>query len=547
MDNLSETIKTIERMDEHGAIKNILTSLTVHNMRRFQPETTINFAFPLTVLVGKNGSGKTTIMKLIQALSNYNNPEEIFFETVIANGGMKDAAFSYQFEDSELVCKRTAINKWNIEGQAPKVLRIVYLNPKILIGAFEKSFLYDDIGKNPKKEQKVDYVIRQSKKFLQNKQKESGKKKEWALNPDTVKMVNEVLQLNLTEIRIVKHKYFSGTWATNVFFADGIEYSEYNAGSGEFLVSLMLDQISRLPENTLLLLDEPEVSLHSGAQKRFMQCLASAIKKKKLQVVMTMHSASIVENLPPKAIVGLSRINNLVSAEGNLSYQYAFTEIEETVAKKHIIVEDVMAKSILEGIIQEESLSEFLLVDYFPGGADNLKTHTIFTYAKTHVDNRVVVFDGDQRPDTGIPDFSTVLEKDKSLEYYKGIFKEIVDVKPDSIAWGVDANKKSGRKNEEQEKQLLIDYLEFYRNNVKYLPAMIPEDLIIDLEKLQAICDDLPHFEENTDSKAKLKAVADATGYDYSVLVSILITAFVKKKNENYQYIVALLRAIVEV
>lgn len=546
MDNLSETIQTIEKMNEHGAIKNTLTSLTVHTMRRFQPETTINFVFPLTVLVGKNGSGKTTIMKLIQALANYRNPEEIFFETVIDNGGMKDAAFSYQFDDNKVVCKRTAINKWNIEGQFPNGLRIVYLNPKTLIGAFEKSFLYDDIGKNPKKEKKVDYVIRQSRKFLQNKQKESGKKKEWTLNPDTVKMVNEVLQLKLTEIRIVKHKYFSGTWATNVFFCDDIEYSEYNAGSGEFLVTLMLDQISRLDENTLLLLDEPEVSLHPGAQKRFMQCLISAIKKKKLQVIMTTHSACIVENLPPKAIVGMSRTDNLISVEGNLSYQYAFTEIEETVAKKHIIVEDVMAKSIIDGIIEEETLTEFLLVGYFPGGADNLKTHTIFTYAKTQVDNRVVVFDGDQRPSTDIPDFSAVLEKDKSLQYYKDVFREIVGVKPDSIVWGVDANKKSGRKNEEQEKQLLIDYLEFFRKNVKFLPTLIPEDLIFDLKKLKAICGDLPQFEENADSKAKLKAIADASGYDYNVLISFLTTAFVKKKNDNYQNIATLLRAVVE-
>ncbi len=546
MDNLSETIQTIEKMNEHGAIKNTLTSLTVHTMRRFQPETTINFVFPLTVLVGKNGSGKTTIMKLIQALANYRNPEEIFFETVIDNGGMKDAAFSYQFDDNKVVCKRTAINKWNIEGQVPNGLRIVYLNPKTLIGAFEKSFLYDDIGKNPKKEKKVDYVIRQSRKFLQNKQKESGKKKEWTLNPDTVKMVNEVLQLKLTEIRIVKHKYFSGTWATNVFFCDDIGYSEYNAGSGEFLVTLMLDQISRLDENTLLLLDEPEVSLHPGAQKRFMQCLISAIKKKKLQVIMTTHSACIVENLPPKAIVGMSRTDNLISVEGNLSYQYAFTEIEETVAKKHIIVEDVMAKSIIDGIIEEETLTEFLLVGYFPGGADNLKTHTIFTYAKTQVDNRVVVFDGDQRPSTDIPDFSAVLEKDKSLQYYKDVFREIVGVKPDSIVWGVDANKKSGRKNEEQEKQLLIDYLEFFRKNVKFLPTLIPEDLIFDLKKLKAICGDLPQFEENADSKAKLKAIADASGYDYNVLISFLTTAFVKKKNDNYQNIATLLRAVVE-
>ena len=50
------------------------------------------------------------------------------------------------------------------------------LESKTLIGAFEKSFLYDDIGKNPKQARKVDYVIRQSRKVLQNKQKSLARK-----------------------------------------------------------------------------------------------------------------------------------------------------------------------------------------------------------------------------------------------------------------------------------------------------------------------------------------------------------------------------------
>ena len=225
-------------------------------------------------------------------------------------------------------------------------------------------------------------------------------------------------------------------------------------------------------------MDEPEVSLHPGAQKRFMQCLLSIIKKKKLQVIMTTHSASIVENLPPKAIVCLRRFNDQTIAEGNLNFQYAFTEIEEGITKKHIIVEDLMAKCIIEGIISAESLGEHIQVDYFPGGADNLKIHTIFTYAKTHITNRFIIFDGDQKPFTEMPDFSEVLEKDKTLTYYKDVFRKIVGVNADSIAWGMDANRKSGRKNEDQEKLLLVEYLEFYRNNVRFLPKMIPEDLI---------------------------------------------------------------------
>lgn len=202
MDNISETIQTIEKMLEHHAIKNSLTSLTVHSFRRFEPETTIDFLFPLTVLVGKNGSGKTTIMKMIQTLVNCSSPEEIFFETAIDDGGMENASFSYHFFESEVDCKHVGVNKWNIQGQIPRTLKIIYLNPKTLIGAFEKSFLYDDIGKNPKQAKKVDYVIRQSRKVLQNKQKESGKKKERLLSAETVKLSLTVIKSLLRKYRI---------------------------------------------------------------------------------------------------------------------------------------------------------------------------------------------------------------------------------------------------------------------------------------------------------------------------------------------------------
>lgn len=196
-----------------------------------------------------------------------------------------------------------------------------------------------------------------------------------------------------------------------------------------------------------------------------------------------------------------------------------------------------MAKHIIEGIIIAESLGEHIQVDYFPGGADNLKIHTIFTYAKTHITNRFIIFDGDQNPFVEMPDFSEVLEKDKTLTYYKDVFRKIVGVNADSIAWGVDANRKSGRKNEDQEKLLLVEYLEFYRNNVHFLPKMIPEDLIFDTNKLQAICGDLPSIDSIDDSKAKLKVIADSTGYDFGNLISILTTSFIKTENEDYQYI----------
>ena len=51
-----------------------------------------------------------------------------------------------------------------------------------------------------------------------------------------------------------------------------------------------------------ILLDEPEVSLHPGAQERLVEFLFEQIKKHKHQVVVSTHSPSIIRHLPPEAI-----------------------------------------------------------------------------------------------------------------------------------------------------------------------------------------------------------------------------------------------------
>lgn len=62
-DIFEKTIDQIRIMFEKGIIKNRLSQIKVHSFRKFATDSEINFSFPLTVIVGKNGSGKTTIIK----------------------------------------------------------------------------------------------------------------------------------------------------------------------------------------------------------------------------------------------------------------------------------------------------------------------------------------------------------------------------------------------------------------------------------------------------------------------------------------------------
>ena len=253
--NIEMQINDVRRMFDKGIIKNRLSKIVIHSFRKFAEESEINFVYPLTVIVGKNGSGKTTVMKAMKLLSKNQIPQNEFFETVIDDGGLQNADISYTLDDQILHYKRIRQNECGKEGEVPEKLSITYIQTKTMVGAIDKSFLYDNIGKNTAQTQKVEYVIKQSKKLKQNPKSNSERKQRHFLSANAIEIVNFILQGNIKSIEIVRHKYYSGTWGTSVIYNDGNQYSEYNAGSGEFVIASMVDQIERVPSESILLLD----------------------------------------------------------------------------------------------------------------------------------------------------------------------------------------------------------------------------------------------------------------------------------------------------
>lgn len=65
-------IDVVKNMFERGIISCRLSKLSITKCKRFKEKADFNFIFPLTVLVGQNGSGKTTVTRAIKLLkSNY--------------------------------------------------------------------------------------------------------------------------------------------------------------------------------------------------------------------------------------------------------------------------------------------------------------------------------------------------------------------------------------------------------------------------------------------------------------------------------------------
>ena len=541
-------IDVVKDMFERGIISCRLSKLPITKCKRFKEKADFNFIFPLTVLVGQNGSGKTTVTRAIKLLKSNYEPQCEFFETEIDEGGFANARFDYIVDGHKLAYQHTKKpRKWNLEGNLPQRVSITSIQTKSFVGGIEKSFLYDNIAKSARREDQVDYVQKQAHKIQQEPQEGSSKRR-YSMTENELEVVNRILDSHYQAIEIIRHKFFRGTWATNILFQNESSFCEYNSGSGEFLVATIVREVEKAQNNSIVLIDEPEVSLHPRAQYRLVEYFFDAIKRKHIQMIITTHSEHIVKLLPKEAVICLRKNERETYVQQNVIPELAFLEIGSLpINRKRIIVEDEMAKRIVEKVLEEEELNKLVSVEFYPGGCSNLKKYTILTFARTNIKSQYVLFDGDQFNEA-VPDFGSVLERDKTISYYKDQFRRIVGMRSSTMDWGLDANPDEGRLNEEQEKNQIENYLLFYKSNVFFLPKVIPEDIIYDEEYLRNICGqrEFPDLSGDRDSKAKLFHIANSLGISIGSIEQLLISQFIIKKEEDYKTIARYVHMIAE-
>ncbi|EEG9505525.1 ATP-binding protein, partial [Escherichia coli] len=254
---------------------------------------------------------------------------------------------------------------------------------------------------------------------------------------------------------------------------DKLNYTEAFAGSGEFaIVSLILNIYSAKP-NSLILLDEPEVSLHPGAQKRMMDVLYSIVEQKKHQVVISTHSPVIVNTLPKDAIklFVFDEESETAKIVQNIAPDEAFIELGHDINKKTIIVEDKLAKAIIDKAIKNyERLSLSFSVSYIPGGSETILSKHLPSYAVVERNDILFLLDGDKNKKIKPVRISEIADADLVNTMCKYYGCELI----------INASGSNGKKNEQESNRLKRQVLEYAFNKVQYLPFDTPEQLLIE-------------------------------------------------------------------
>jgi hypothetical protein len=354
--------------------------------------------------------------------------------------------------------------------------------------------------------------------------------------------------------KLLKHKLYRNEGFSVYFESAFANYSEAFAGSGEIAIVRLVTEIIDAPEFSLILLDEPEVSLHPGAQKRLQKFLLEQIKLKKHQIVLSTHSPSLINDLPKEAIkvFHLNPNSNKFSVTPDLSPNEAFFHIQYEVRKRQIYVEDRLAQLILREVLNEigDATSNLFNVEYHAGGAEILIKQVIPLLCRKDDPDDFVFFDGDQKKTEPI-DWRNIPHKNMTLENLKKITCDLTDHKIDFM---VDGN---GSGNQYQKIELYKKYLDYYLNSTYFLPKSTPEELIWD----QAYCEDflrlngkeslIQYVISELDFKQKFRILTFAIyGIDDSDTIfntqRNFIQRFVQKNNDNCKLVKKYLQEIVK-
>lgn len=230
-----------------------------------------------------------------------------------------------------------------------------------------------------------------------------------SLSEEEVKWVSHILGRTYAKITILHHSFFGLPGITvkvevknNDDAVNSTEYSEAYAGSGEYAVIMMVHQIYAAKEKSLILMDEPENSLHPESQRRLMKYILHAASNKKIQFIISSHSQYMSENMPDKSRIMLYlNENGTVEVESCVGHSRAFIGIggvpQAVIGKIIIQTEDNLAARILRETIFRKSRHKMDQYEFKVfGGVNDAYNRLIPTYIKDFRKDVFLVFDGDQ-------------------------------------------------------------------------------------------------------------------------------------------------------
>lgn len=462
-------LKKFELKNRYNNFGNVLNKIDIDGFRGIR-NLTVEIDFPITVISGLNGAGKSTIGQLAMCGYKVLNGNEgkrsyvkDFFPVSPADPAPFDpkakVVYTYANDNGksqQATISRSDKSQWSGYKRQPN-RSTYYVGFTVYIPKVERRDLSIYGGKN------LNLTRRRS------------------LDPNVVSKMAKIIGHNYDSMDFQEVEHKSRKSELGIAERLGYSYSENNMGFGEGRILYIVNLLENAPKNSLFILEEPEISLHENAQHEFSKYLLDVCNRKGHQIILSTHSSIIINALPIEARKLLIRDECGVQIYNNIS-SMQMTSILSNGYKRdlNICVEDNFAKKLIQEAIRRINPQLIKMINIESIGGENEIKSAMKVISKFYK-NVIAILDADmiENPEHHIMKLPGTLPPEKEVflkqdvisfikeKYSISEIKLLLDRVEDHHQYSREISREANCNRESLESLVIEKYLDIYLN--KYI------------------------------------------------------------------------------